>query len=142
MPKKNKLAIKDLSKNTVAIKEDDQLPPELMQMLEDKMPQYIKEQEATGTAVIRTAFEYTVLVTSVLRYAFNFSEDEIAKFEKNVKKGLIEINERKLLTGPDMLLLKEEDFAGLNPVTQINREKFQRQQSKIYLPNKKMERLK
>lgn len=113
------------SLNPVALKSQDLLPPQLMQMLEDKMPAWIKDYVADGTSVIRWNWEFLIILEQILVDRFNFTEEEIIKLEKDIKKILPRIEKFKAETPR---LITKEDFAPGLKMVKRNKKLFVAQQ--------------
>lgn len=132
-----KLTKKDLAtipSNLAAITESDVLPPEIMAQLEDKMPAWLKEYEADGSAVMRWMHEYLILMEEVLRLDFGFNEDELAKIEKRIKDMLPILHTMKL---EDTKLLRKADFAMARDAVERNKMLFKAEKAGIALPQAK-----
>lgn len=132
-----KLTKKDLTKvesNLAAITDSDVLPPEIMKMLEDKMPEWLKEYEADGTAVARWMHEYLILMEEVLRLDFNFSEDDMVKIEKRIKEILPVLHKMKI---ENTKLLRKADFAVAMDFVDRNKILFKAEREGIALPSGK-----
>jgi hypothetical protein len=138
----NKLKVKDLQKiekNIVGITDDDVLPPEMMSMLEDKLPEWLKEYEADGTAVMRWMHEYLILMEEVLRIDFNFNEDDMVKIEKRIKEMLPAIHKAKI---ENTRLLRKADFAVAMDIVDRNKLLYKAEKQGITLPTGEMKKLK
>ena len=113
------------SLNPVALKNEDLLPPQLMQMIEDKMPPWLKDYVADGSAVIRWNWEFLIILEQILVDKFNFSEKDIIKVEKNLKQVFPKIEQFKAET--PRLLTKDDFSPGLKMVKR-NKKLFLAQQ--------------
>lgn len=128
-----------IQSNATAVKEEDVLSPELMRMLEDKVPEFVKEQAADGTAIMRWMHEYLILMEEVLRLDFGFSEEDMIRIEKRIKEMLPVIHKMKL---EDTRLLRKADMAiGLDMIER-NKQMFKAEQSGITLPTGELKKLK
>jgi hypothetical protein len=139
---KNKLAIKDLQKiegNLTGILETDVLPPELMKMLEDKMPEWMKEYEADGTAVARWMHEYLILMEEVLRIDFDFKEEDMIKLEKRIKETLPVLHKMKI---ENTKLLRKADMAIGMDMVDRNKALFKAERAGITLPSGDLKKIK
>lgn len=137
-----KIVKKDLvniEKNIPAIKEEDMLSPELMKMLEDKVPDFVKEYAADGTAILRWNHEFLILLEEILRLDFGFEEDDMVKIEKRLKEMLPVIAQMKR---NDTRLLRKVDFAVAQEMVEINKKAFKAEQSGITLPTGQLKKLK
>lgn len=134
---KNKLAIRNLpkaiEKNLVGITDDDILPPEIMRQLEDKIPQWLQEYEADGTAVMRWMHEYLILMEEVLRIDFDFNEEDMMKIEKRIKETLPQLHKMKM---EDSRLLRKADMAIGMDMVDRNKLLFKAEKQGIALPSK------
>jgi len=125
--------------NLTSIKDEDVLPPELMKLLEDRMPAWLKEYEADGTAVARWMHEYLILMEEVLRIDFGFSEDEMVKIEKRIKEMLPVLHKMKI---EDTKLLRKADMAIGMDMVDRNKALFKAEKAGIALPGKGLKKLK
>lgn len=75
-------------KNKLAIKKPQGLTIEQEQALKMAAPTWVPTVENLGTSMMQTAMEYTVLVEEVLSRDFGFTEKDIVKMEKKIKKIL------------------------------------------------------
>lgn len=132
MSKLQKKDIQNIEKNLVGISDNDVLPPELMRQLEDKIPEWLKEYEADGTAVMRWMHEYLILMQEVLRIDFNFNEDDMVKIEKRIKEMLPAIHKAKL---ENTRLLRKVDFAVAMDIVDRNKLLYKAEKSGIALPD-------
>lgn len=129
--KKNKdIAKVTIEKNLAGITDQDVLPPELMKMLEDKMPEWLRELEADGTATMRWMHEYLILIEEVLRLDFNFSEDDMVKIEKRIKDMLPVLHKMKM---EDTKLLRKHDMMIAMDIVERNKVLFKAERSGIKL---------
>lgn len=119
--------------NSVAVTDNDQLPPEMMDMLEKKLPEFVKEYQADGTAVLRWMHEYLILMQEILRLDFGFEEPDMIKIEKRIKEMLPVIHKMKI---EDTRLLRKADFAIAMDMVDRNKALFKAEQSGIALPSK------
>jgi len=136
MKKKIEL-VKKIEANTVAIADSDVLPPELMKALEDKMPEFVKEYEADGSAVLRWTHEYLILMEEILRLDFGFTEDDMVKIEQRIKDMLPILHTMKL---EDTRLLRKHDFAVVRDMVERNKMLFKAEKAGIALPGKDTQR--
>jgi len=125
--------VKKIEANTVAIADSDVLPPELMKALEDKMPEFVKEYEADGSAVLRWTHEYLILMEEILRLDFGFTEDDMVKIEQRIKDMLPILHTMKL---EDTRLLRKHDFAVVRDMVERNKILFKAEKAGITLPGK------
>lgn len=124
--------LKTIQENITAITAQDQLPPQLMEQLENKLPDYVKDMENDGTGVIRAAFEYTAFIEHVLMAEFGFTDKEIQKFNSVVKKGLPLLPQMKF----DLpVLLKPAHFEAVLTMAKQNKKLYERQRKGEFLPN-------
>lgn len=128
-----------IEKNIPAIKEDDLLSPELMKMLEDKVPDFVKEYAADGTAILRWNHEFLILLEEILRLDFGFEEGDMEKIEKRLKEMFPVIAQMKK---NDTKLLRKVDFAVAREMVEINKRNFKAEQSNITLPTGELKKLK
>lgn len=128
-----------IEKNIPAIKEDDLLSPELMKMLEDKVPDFVKEYAADGTAILRWNHEFLILLEEILRLDFGFEEDDMVKIEKRLKEMFPVIAQMKK---NEPRLLRKVDFAVAREMVEINKRNFKAEQSGITLPTGELKKLK
>ncbi|MCL5071047.1 MAG: hypothetical protein M1308_09145 [Actinobacteria bacterium] len=105
---KNKVETMLKALNPTAIATQDLLPPELMSMLEDKMPAWLKDYVADGTSVLRWNWEFLIILEQILRADFAFDEKEIIKVEKRLKEIFPRIEKFK---GETPRLLQPKDFS-------------------------------
>lgn len=108
---KKTLTIKQLenpTENLTAISEGDKLSPEIMQVLENKLPEFIKEYARDGTAIVRWNYEHLIIIEYLLREHFNFSEGELEKLEKKLKELLPKIVGMKMETP---IIITKADYA-------------------------------
>jgi hypothetical protein len=111
MPKTKAITTKqleDVEKNLTGITEADMLSPEVMQKLEDKMPEFLKEYARDGTAIVRWNYEHLIIIEYLLREYFNFNEGELEKLEKKLKEILPKIVGMKMETP---ILITKADYA-------------------------------
>lgn len=137
-----KIIKKDLAnieKNIPAIKEEDVLSPELMKMLEDKVPEFVKEYVADGTAILRWNHEFLIMLEEILRLDFGFEEDDMVKIEKRLKEMFPIIAQMKK---NDTKLLRKVDFAVAIEMVKRNKELFKAEQAGITLPSGALKKLK
>lgn len=137
-----KIVKKDLAnieKNIPAIKEEDVLSPELMKMLEDKVPDFVKEYVADGTAILRWNHEFLIMLEEILRLDFGFEEDDMVKIEKRLKEMFPIIAQMKK---SDTKLLRKVDFAVAIEMVKRNKELFKAEQAGITLPTGELKKLK
>lgn len=137
--KTNEIIKKVVERNLTAIDDQDILPPELMAQLEAKMPEWLKEYEADGSAVMRWMHEYLILMEEVLRLDFGFNEDELAKIEKRIKEMLPILHTMKL---EDTKLLRKADFAMARDAVERNKMLFKAEKAGISLPASGTKKLK
>lgn len=138
----NKLTKQDLAnveKNLVGITDADVLPPEMMKMLEDKLPEWLKEYEADGTAVMRWMHEYLILMEEVLRIDFDFNEEDMTKIEKRVKEMLPQLHKMKI---ENSQLLRKADMAIGMDMVDRNKALFKMEKAGISLPQGELKKLK
>lgn len=108
------------SENMTAISQADNLSPELMQVLEDKLPEFIKEYARDGTAVVRWNYEHLIILEYLLREHFNFSEGDLEKLEKKLKELLPKVVEMKMET--PILITKADYVEVADKMVQRNRQ--------------------
>lgn len=132
MAKSKALALKDIQKNVTAITESDTLPPALMKALEDKVPQFVKEYEADGTAILRWNLEHLMIIEQILQDKFDFTEDELVKLEKNIKEILPAITQFKAETPR---LITRQDYYVAKANVERNKFLYQAEKAGIVLPH-------
>ena len=111
--------------NSVALSKKDE------KKMMAKLPSWIPEKEDTGTAFLQTAQEFMLLVEDCLIKHHGFSENEIKKFEGEVKEVLITLGdiERKGLS-----ILSPNDMAVVGEIAEIRRKRLQFGRSGLTLP--------
>lgn len=124
---------KDLDKNLTSVLESDELPPELMKRLEEKLPPWVKELEADGTAAMRWNQELFILFEYILQRDFNFSDDDIDKFILKFKQILPVVHQMKIDVPR---LLDKKDFHIAREMVERNKFLYKAERSGIALPNK------
>lgn len=139
MSKSKALTIKDIQNNPTAIVEADKLSPALMQKLEDNLPQFVKEYEKDGTAILRWSMEHLMIVEQILVDKFNFSEDEIVKLERNIKEILPAITKYKAETPR---LLTQADYYVIKANIERNKMLYSAEKAGITLPDGQIKRIK
>jgi len=97
----------EIEKNLTAVSEADILSPEIMQRLENKLPEFIKEYARDGTAIVRWNYEHLIIIEYLLREHFNFSEEELTKLEKKLKELLPKVVGMKM---DDPILITKADY--------------------------------
>lgn len=118
--------------NIVAQNPDDLLSPQLMKQLEDKLPEFIKEYERDGTAILRWNYEHLIIIEYLLREHFNFNDNQLVKLEKELKQIMPKVVGLKAETP---LIITKEDYVGIaDRAVQLNKLIQQRADSKIALP--------
>ena len=127
------------SLNPVSVGPTDLLPPELMQQLEDKMPQWLKEYVADGSAVLRWNWEFFIILEQILRDKFDFKDEDMITIEKTLKEIFPRIEKFKAKTPR---LITKQDFAPGLKMISINRKLFLDQQEWDRLEAKKPKLLK
>lgn len=124
---------KTIDKNLTSIKDEDILPAEIMKQLEDKIPAWLQEFEADGTAVVRWTHEYLIMMEEILRLDFNFTEDDMVKIEKRIKEILPVLHQSKM---EDTRLLRKADFAVAMDMVNLNKASFKAEKAGIAIPSK------
>jgi hypothetical protein len=130
---KTKIAKVDIEKNLTAVEQEDKLSPELMKLLEDNVPDFVKEYAADGTAILRWNHELLIMFEEILRLDHGWNEDMLESFEKRVKEMLPVVHKMKL---EDTKLLRKADFAVALDIVERNKQLFKAEQSGISLPSK------
>ena len=128
-----------LQNNAVAVKEEDLLSPELMALLEDKVPAFVKEYAADGTAILQWNHEFLIMIEEVLRLEFDFDEDSLVKLEQHIKELMPIAHHMKK---GDTKLLRKNDFAVAMEMVKINKANFKARQAGITLPSGELKKLK
>lgn len=123
----------DTQKNPVAVKESDILPPALMQELEDKLPEWVKELARDGTAVLRWNFEFFILIEEILRRDHNFSEADLVSVEKRVKEMLPVVHKMKI---DDPHQLRMKDFQLAMGIVDEHKKALKQEAGRIAIPSK------
>lgn len=95
--------------NPVAVNPQDLLSPEVVKQLEDNLPDYLKEYEQDGTAVVRWSYEHLIIIEYLLREHFNFNDKDLTKLENELKKILPKVVKLKAETP---LLITKESYVG------------------------------
>ena len=113
--------------------EQDILPPELMKELEDKLPEWVKELQRDGTAVLRWNQEYLILLEEVLRREFGFSEGDVKKMEGRVKEMLPHLHNMQL---EGLSILNHENMKVALDIVEIYKQQLKEQDTGIVLPGK------
>lgn len=132
--------LQNIEKNLVGITDQDVLPPEIMQMLSDKIPPWLQEYEADGTAVMRWMHEYLILLEEILRIDFGFQEGDMEKIEGRIKEMLPVLHKEKM---ENTRLLRKADMAIGMDIVDRNKALFRAEKLGISLPtNSKPKKLK
>lgn len=139
MSKKKDIDLATIANNPTAITDIDHLSPEMMKLLEDKVPEFVKEYVADGTAVLRWNHEFLILIEEILRNDFNFVEEDMEKVEKRVKELLPVVHKMKM---EDTKLLRKADFAIAIDFVERNKALFKAEQAGITLPTGELKKLK
>lgn len=128
------LTTKDIQnkENAVAIHEQDSLPPDLMAKLEDKLPAFLKEYEADGTAVLRWNQELFIMFEYILQRDFGLSDDDIDRFIRKFKELLPVVHKMKIDVPR---LLSKEDFHIAREMVERNKFLYKAEKAGIKLPN-------
>lgn len=119
--------------NNVAVKEEDILSPELMKLLEEKVPSFVKEYVADGSAILRWNHELLIMFLEILRLNYGWSEEELEGFEKKVKEMLPVVHTMKM---EDTKLMRKYDFWVAKEIVERNKVLFKMEQAGIKLPDK------
>ncbi len=131
--------LQNIEKNLVGITDQDVLPPEIMKMLEDKIPEWLQEYEADGTAVMRWMHEYLILIEEILRIDFGFTEDDMGKIEGRIKEMLPMLHKMKM---ENSKLLRKADMAIGMDMVDRNKALFKAEKNNIILPPKERKKFK
>lgn len=121
----------NLEKNLTAILDSDQLPPQIMQALEAKLPEWVKELEADGTAAMRWNQELFILFEYILQRDFEFSDDDIDKFIAKFKEILPVVHKMKIDVPR---LLDKKDFHIAREMVERNKFLYKAEKAGIALP--------
>lgn len=122
-----------IAPNLTSLTDSDILPPEMMRQLENKLPQWLQEYEADGTAIMRWNQELFILFEYILQRDFDFTEDDIDKFILKFKELLPEVAKLKVDVPR---LLDKKDFHIAREMVERNKQVFKAQKAGIALPNK------
>lgn len=123
-----------VEKNLTAVNDTDVLPPEIMKLLEDKIPPWLQEFEADGSAVLRWNHELLIMFEEILRLDHGWTEPEIERFEKRIKEMLPIVHQMKM---EDTKLLRKHDFAIAYDAVERNKLLFKAEKAGISLPEGK-----
>lgn len=129
---KKEEAKREITPNLAQV-EQDILPPELMKSLEDKLPEWVKELQRNGTAVLRWNQEYLILLEEILRREFGFSEGDIKKMEGRVKEMLPHLHTMQL---EGLSILNHENMRVAMNIVDIYKQQLKEQDTGIALPGK------
>jgi hypothetical protein len=130
---KKEEAKRDVTPNSVGLVEQDVLPPEIMRELENKMPEWLKQLQRDGTAVLRWNQEYLILLEEVLRKDFGFSEGDVQKMEGRVKEMLPHLYKMQL---EGLTILNHENMRVAMNIVDIYKQQLKEQDTGIVLPGK------
>lgn len=137
MKKVSELVKKEEAKREITpnlgLVEQDVLPPEIMKALEDKMPDWLKQLQNDGTAVLRWNQEYLILLEEILRREFKFSEGDIKKMEGRVKEMLPHLHNMQL---EGLSILNHENMRVAMDIVEIYKKQLKEQDIGIALPGK------
>ena len=114
-------------------KEFELLTPQQQKELEEKLPKWIREYAADGTAVLRWNQEFLILIEEILRKDQGFSEGQLVQLEKRVKEMLPHLHKMSL---DDLVILRPKDMEKALEIVDSYK-KIEKGQSKILLPEKK-----
>ncbi len=88
-------------------KEVELLTAEQQIELEKRLPKWVQELAADGTAVLRWNQEFLLLIEELLRKDHGFSEAELVKLEKRIKETLPELHKMSI---KDLVILRPQDM--------------------------------
>lgn len=132
-----KKSIKELTTtketNPVAVVEQDILPPEMTKLLEDKLPQWVKELARDGTAVLRWNLEFLILIEEILRREYGMNQADMVKIEKRVKELMPHLHKMQL---EGLTILKAEDMKIALNIVDLYKQQLEREGQTIALANK------
>lgn len=131
--------LQDIERNLTTISDDDVLPPEIVKLLEDRMPEWLKEYEADGSAVQRWMHEYLILMLEILRLDYGFVENDLEKIEKRIKEMLPVLYKMKM---EDTKLMRKADMAVGLAMVERNKVLFKAEKAGIALPNGEVKKIK
>jgi hypothetical protein len=120
--------------NPVAQHEGDILDAQTMQMLEDKLPQWVKELQNDGTAVLRWNLEFLILIQEILIQDFGFSQGDMVKLETKIKEMLPHLHEMQL---NGLTILNHENMKVAMKIVELNKAQIQQAGKKIIMPGVK-----
>ena len=93
---------------SIEVKKDiELLTPQQQLELEKKLPQWVQELAASGTAVLRWNTEFLILIEELLRKDHGFTEGQLVKLEKSIKETLPHLHKMSL---DDLVLLRPKDM--------------------------------
>lgn len=130
MSKTNALKPIDGSKNVTALTADDLVPPEIMQQLENKLPEWVKELARDGSAVLRWNLEFLILLEEILRRDYGFTQDDMQKIEAKTKEMLPHLHKMQL---EGLTLLKAEDMKIAMNIVDLYKQQLKERESGIAL---------
>lgn len=113
--------------------EQDILPPEIMSELEKKLPEWVKQLQIDGTAVLRWNQEYLILLEEILRRDFGFSEGDVKKMEGKVKEMLPHLHTMQL---EGLTILNHENMRVALNIVDIYKQQLKEQEIGITLQRK------
>ena len=123
MKKIKELAIKNPTEGNLTL--------EQTMALEEKLPQWVRELAADGTAVLRWNQEFLILVEEILRKDHGFSEGDLVKLEKRVKEMLPHLHKMSL---EGLVILRPKDMESALGI--VDSYKQIENKGKIALPTK------
>lgn len=123
---------KKIEANPTALFTDDKLPPEIMQMLEDKMPPWVKELATNASAVLQWNLEYLIVLEEILRLDFDFTEDDLIRVEKRLKE-VLPIAHKMKLEEPHQI--RKGDLLVIMEMIERNKQLMSAQKAGIKLPS-------
>ncbi len=120
-------------KKTKAIttKDIELLTPQQQLELEKKLPKWVRELAADGTAVLRWNQEFLILIEELLRKDFGLTEGDLVKLEKSIKEMLPHLHKMAL---EGLVILKPKDMQSALGMVEVYK---QMEKTGIALPKPK-----
>lgn len=82
------------------------------QILRANLPAWVPDRENLGTAMQQSAMEYSILIQDILKRDFGFSEQELIRLEKKIKKVLPVLHTMEIKRGLSILRPKDMEMVG------------------------------
>ncbi|MCK9371076.1 hypothetical protein M0R04_14285 [Candidatus Dojkabacteria bacterium] len=82
------------------------------QTLRANLPAWVPDKENLGTAMQQAGMEYSILIEDILKREFGFSEKELIRLEKKIKKVLPVLHTMEIKRGLSILSRKDMAMVG------------------------------